>query len=171
MARSNNAKRRAEARQRKRDDELAADAAVALDAMLSYRDDRDAHVSMLGLVKTSIKLHEDKFPRRHFTPGARVRRLTGWQGKIGLITEWGHGEHHYVCVFCDDNLATFNNRGKSIPSDIIKRLERHGWECALRFLMDRVKESCFHLADSQWPGPPLSVEPCAKCGRYYVDET
>jgi hypothetical protein len=29
---------------------------------------------------------------------------------------------------------------------------------------------CFHLADSDEPAPNLGPEPCARCGRYYVDD-
>jgi len=149
--------------------ELADDANVVLDALLAYRE-RDVRDELLTLMRTAIKLHAEQFPRRHFTPGARTKRLHGWQGKIGMSTKWGQGEHHYVCVFCDDNIHTVPNRGVNmVTRPVVTRMERHGWECGLRYLMKR-GERCVHLADSEWPGPPCTEGPCSKCGRYYVDE-
>ena len=33
-----------------------------------------------------------------------------------------------------------------------------------------LRAACTHIADSDTPGDNLSSEPCATCGRYYVDE-
>lgn len=136
---ANRRSRRREVLTAQRQIEIAHDAMVCLDAVLDERErDHDLYVKLTSLMKIAIKLHRVHYPQRHKVPGRTGgSRVTGWSGRLGMAVHYGMNEHSYVCVFCKTDLATFNNNGKAIPAHIVKRFERHGMECAMRYLMER----------------------------------
>lgn len=125
---------------------MGQDAMVVLDAVLDGRLERgtipvppdviELRQKRDHLMKQAIGLHRGRYPRRYVNPRNKTERLSGWSGRLGLAIHYGYGEHSYVCVFCQENIGTFNNDGRRFPAVISNRFHLHGYTCGMRYLME-----------------------------------
>ena len=92
--------------------------------------DHECIERVVWLMKFSMSLHRRRFPKRH-------RRSPNWAYvDHGLLPVWGDGEHSFVCVFCQDNVATFANSGRRHLQTTVDKFRLHGWSCGLHYLME-----------------------------------
>jgi hypothetical protein len=120
--------------------DVAHEAMVAIDGILEGRihqdGERDLRNEIRRLMKISLELHRKQFVAR-WKPAGSTR---GWTGKLGLYVQYSPGEHHYICMYCLENIESRSNGplgGAKILAPTMARFETHAWTCAMTYLAER----------------------------------
>lgn len=88
------------------------------------------------MVRTRIALSKHAIKIARLEKSIKVvRGVSGSWLDVGILTRSADGETNYHCLFCDENLATFANRGGKISSEIMARLDGHVDACAMRYCL------------------------------------
>lgn len=89
----------------------------------------------LTRMRRTLVWHAAKIKRLELSSRAVKNASSTWLSD-GVLTKSKKGETTFLCVFCSHDLATFANRGGRIPDPVMKRIDTHTHQCAMRFCLE-----------------------------------